>query len=78
MKNTVEPMPLTDIAEQLQVNKSMLEHYKKKGLLSPVKVFKNRSYLYDLNQVKRVLGLIEKGRKKGLLLEQIAAEYAGL
>lgn len=67
-------MPLAEIARVLNVNRSLLSHYKKEGLLVPVVAFERSKYFaYDLNEVKSVLKEVEKYRKQGLTLKEVAA-----
>ncbi len=56
MNNFKNIMPLGQIADQLGVNKSKLNFYKLLGKIKPVLSFpKNKIFLYDLEEVRKVL-----------------------
>lgn len=70
---SVIPMPLQKIADELNIPKSKLSYYSGLGLIKPVAKFpESKLYLYDINNVRKVLKTIDDLKTRGYSLQDIS------
>lgn len=68
-----EPISLSELARMLGVNKSKLNFYAWKGLITPVQTI-GRAMLFEKDEVLKTLKKIDALREKGKKLDEIVAE----